>query len=303
MMSLQYYYEQMRLTETGLGLGRSKSNQYFYKNFIHFCEENSYTEITRTVIDKWILTYPYKTNKSKSRHISLIKNLSKFIVYSGGNSFIPDEEYKFREERYTPVILSNFQISEIFRIIDKENNLTFSVLFRLMYCCGLRPGEVIRLKRSQVNLITGDLYVIESKYNKDRHIIANKDIIELCKSYDLHEGEREYFFSINGKNIPSKYLSAKLHSLIKKYNLEFAKGFRPYDFRHNFATQNIMNWLEKGLDIMTMLPYLSTYMGHKKFSYTYYYIHLLPERLLQSKNVDWDSLRKIYADEALHGKN
>ena len=64
-----------------------------------------------------------------------------------------------------------------------------------------------------------------------------------------------------------------------------------------------MNWLDKDLDIMTMLPYLSTYMGHKKFSYTYYYIHLLPERLLQSKNVDWNRLKKVYADEELYGKD
>ena len=55
-----------------------------------------------------------------------------------------------------------------------------------------------------------------------------------------------------------------------------------------------MNWLDQGLDVMTMLPYLSTYMGHKKFTYTFYYIHLLPERLFTSKNIDWNKLASVY---------
>jgi hypothetical protein len=31
-------------------------------------------------------------------------------------------------------------------------------------------------------------------------------------------------------------------------------------------------------------------MGHEHFSDTAYYIHILPERLLESAGVDWDTL-------------
>ena len=39
-----------------------------------------------------------------------------------------------------------------------------------------------------------------------------------------------------------------------------------------------------------MLPYLRAYMGHEKFEDTAYYIHILPDRLLKSPGVDWESI-------------
>lgn len=292
--------EKMRNSQGYTCYGKSR---FFYKNFLSFCKDNQYDEISKEVVDSWLSYYPYKTNRCKSTHINLIKNLSTFIVFLGEKAFIPDEEYNFKNETFTPLTLSTKQISKIIEGIDLENNITYSILFRLMYCCGLRPGEVLRLERNDFDTKSGDLYIKESKNHKDRHIVVSDQIRLLCDQYDKKSGDRKYFFSENHAQIKTDSLSKMLRSVIKKNNLVFAKGFRPYDFRHNFATQNIMNWLDNGLDVMVMLPYLSTYMGHKKFSYTYYYIHLLPERLLQSKNVDWDSLRKIYADEALYGKN
>jgi integrase len=53
----------------------------------------------------------------------------------------------------------------------------------------------------------------------------------------------------------------------------------PYDFRHNYATQTLMRWAEEGKDLNAWIPYLCAYMGHATFSSTFYYIHLLPERL------------------------
>ena len=46
-------------------------------------------------------------------------------------------------------------------------------------------------------------------------------------------------------------------------------------------------------DINSRLPYLRTYMGHKALSATEYYIHLLPERLVRSAGIDWDTMNKI----------
>jgi len=51
-----------------------------------------------------------------------------------------------------------------------------------------------------------------------------------------------------------------------------------------------MNWLDEGKDINALLPYLSTYMGHSDFSYTAYYIHLIPSRLIKSSGIQWDRM-------------
>lgn len=303
MTALQYFYNQMEKLYLPQGIGKSRWQAPFYKKFLDFCEINNFEMITKETVDSWLKYYKYNTNKTKASHIGLIRNLSTFINFLGGTAYIPDEEYSFKIEHFNPIILNSRQLSELFTAIDKENKPTYSILFRLMYCCGLRPGEAVRIKRNDFDVLSGNLYIYCSKYNKDRHIITSEDIRRLCERYDSSAGIREYFFSNKDSKIETQRLSGFLRRVIQKNNLYFAKGFRPYDFRHNFATQNIMNWLDKDLDIMTMLPYLSTYMGHKKFSYTYYYIHLLPERLLQSKNVDWNRLKKVYADEELYGKD
>lgn len=69
---------------------------------------------------------------------------------------------------------------------------------------------------------------------------------------------------------------------------------RPYDLRHAFASRNIIRWIDSGRDVMELLPYLSTCMGHSELTATLYYVHLLPEKLRRSKGIDWDILTRIY---------
>jgi integrase len=57
------------------------------------------------------------------------------------------------------------------------------------------------------------------------------------------------------------------------------KNCTPYSLRHRYATETMMRWLEEGKELDAWIPYLSAYMGHASFTATYYYIHLLPERL------------------------
>ena len=39
-----------------------------------------------------------------------------------------------------------------------------------------------------------------------------------------------------------------------------------------------------------MIPYMSAYMGHAHFDETMYYIHLLPNKLTDSKSIDWEKM-------------
>ena len=58
-----------------------------------------------------------------------------------------------------------------------------------------------------------------------------------------------------------------------------------------------MRWIDEGRDVMALMPYLSTYMGHVSLQETLYYIHLLPERLKSSPGIDWEMLDDIYQAE------
>ena len=51
---------------------------------------------------------------------------------------------------------------------DILRRCTAAVLLRLIYTCGLRPGEGLRLKRKNVNLDTGEILITETKLKKER---------------------------------------------------------------------------------------------------------------------------------------
>ena len=37
---------------------------------------------------------------------------------------------------------------------------------------------------------------------------------------------------------------------------------RLHDLRHSFATHRLVQWYKEGADVQTLLPVLSTYLGH-----------------------------------------
>ena len=173
--------------------------------------------------------------------------------------------------------------------------IVLPVYSRLLYCCGLRPQEPPAIRTEDVNLITGDVYIRQSKRHKDRHIIMSEDMRALCQKYDSVAGKRQWFFQKwDGTPYETSWYNQIWRNLISKSGISWKGTPRPYDLRHAFASRNIIRWINNGKDVMELLPYLSAYMGHSELTSTLYYIHLLPENLRKSKAVDWALLSQVY---------
>lgn len=54
-------------------------------------------------------------------------------------------------------------------------------------------------------------------------------------------------------------------------------GPRIHDIRHTFAVHCLQRWVDENIDLETVLPYLSTYMGHVGIQSTQEYLHLTSE--------------------------
>jgi len=161
----------------------------------------------------------------------------------------------------------------------------------------MRPSEPLHLLCKNVNLDTGDIYIRESKRHKDRHIIMSVDMLTLCNQYNELAGERTWFFEYKSKPYGTNWMTSQFHHCFKLSGLVKHGNPRPYDLRHAFATRNLMKWIDNGNDVMSLLPYLSTYMGHSEITSTLYYIHLLPERMRNSTGIDWKQFSCIYGKD------
>lgn len=267
--------------------------------FVDFCKTNfsERGEITKDMVDRWLEYKSYSTN-SQISFIACLRNFSRYINFLGQRAYIPDEDYTLRMVVYEPYLPSDYEMEVLFDAIDSlkptkrhgvvyHNDIVAPPLFRMMYCCGMRPSEPLHLKKDDVNLETGDIYIRETKQHKDRHIVMSQDMLDLCRKYDqLSKKDRTWFFDKNNTKFNTKWMTKLFQRTWKQSGLDRnGKIPRPYDLRHLFATKNIIRWMDEKKDINNLIPYLSTYLGHASLESTFYYIHLIPERLRNSNRI------------------
>ena len=153
------------------------------------------------------------------------------------------------------------------------------VLFRLMYCTGIRPNEARELKRSEVDLVHGVLNIVQTKGHDQHYVAIHESMVEILKQYDRRMDEllpeRVYFFPDQTEHYRSKeWLRRNFAELWNKAN----PGIHAisYDFRHHYATSNINSWTGDTFEMYDKLYYLSKSMGHCSVEHTKYYYSIVP---------------------------
>lgn len=168
-------------------------------------------------------------------------------------------------------------------------------ILRLILCCRLRVSEVCRLRVQDIDLTEGTLLIIHSKGDRNRLVYAPDDLCVLCKDYfrclkDML-GFEPYWF-LPGKNpdihIKKTSVEARFNEFLKKTSFAAGCDRKPtiHALRHAFVIRRINKWMEQGLDMDIMMPYLSKYLGHSSTADTSYYYHYITDafRIVKEKD-------------------
>lgn len=285
-----------------------------------YCSEYPPAEadLTKQLIDSWFrhdIARGYKDMGGRGR---AVRYFAQYLRGMGKDAYVvPTFLFRDPDSGFTPYIPTSKEMSAFFDAADTlipwQNSDKFApcvapVIFRLIYTSGLRPQEACALVDQDLNLLNGEILIRVNKRKKERIVVVSDDMLRLLNEYARQKENifvrTSFFFPrIDG----SQYTSQQLGKLCDKCwaNANPYKSpselprLRPYDFRHAFATTVLQNWLDEGKDLYTMLPYLRTYMGHEHFSDTAYYIHLLPEKLIQSPNVNWDAIDSVIPEVSI----
>ena len=299
-------YKNMLDVRESLGYSRITYKHYI-PEFIVYCS-GQYPDsrcINREMFEDRILHRDFPSNRTFDEALSKIRVFTNYLAFAGKQTFIPDDRYHKTYQTYIPYILSNTELYDLFHAADNTKpgrrapgkEYILPVLFRMMYCCGMRPTEPLRLRSQDISLENGEIFIRQTKGCRDRRIVMSDDLLKLCRAYDSQMGSREYFFEHwNGGSLSPKWMLVQLHKCFDSPVFPERKRARPYDLRHTFATNTIMRWIEEKEDVMSLLPYLSTYMGHVDVHSTLYYVHLIPERLQKSAGIDWKQLSAVYGE-------
>ena len=159
------------------------------KRFDEFCSENYPQEstITRAMGLAWAVRRPTEKPVSTAKRLAPVRELAKYMLRKGVDAYvIPDEFVKQPAVRYAPHIFTDKELECFFHETDsihphihKEcmEPLVMPVIFRLIYTCGLRPQEGRLIKRKDINLEEGVLFIPESKRHKDRLLVIPEDML------------------------------------------------------------------------------------------------------------------------------
>src|SRR6202795_3353001 len=90
------------------------------------------------------------------------------------------EIYHLREPQKIPLVMSQ---DETRRLLAVASSLKVRVLLSLGYGCGLRAGEVVRLKVKHIDSAQKIIRVEQSKGRKDRNVMLSPDTLDLLRQW------------------------------------------------------------------------------------------------------------------------
>lgn len=176
------------------------------------------------------------------------------------------EIYHLKEPQKVPVVMSP---DEIKRLLLMAANIKVRVMLSLAYGCGLRAGEVVRLKVGDIDSAQNIIRIVQAKGRKDRNVMLPSDILGLLRKWwklrprhqdgDVATPERWLFPGRRvGRPLTTRQFLRLFQETVKRAGI--TKPVSLHTLRHSFAT----HLLERGTDIRV----IQALLGHDKLETT-----------------------------------
>ena len=247
--------------------------------------------LTRALAMRWAQIRPEEHVNAQMRRITPVRQLAKHMTGLGLDAYVIPPGIPGGRVRYRPHLYSPPQLRAIFGAADRiapspygaARHVIIPVIFRMMYCLGLRPGEARRLHRTDVDLAQGTVHIRESKGHKDRLVFLSAELHDYVRRYDAaistHHPQRVSFFpNRDGDCYSASTLNHWFGQLLATAEpaIQTHPGSpaRVYDLRHAHVVEVINTWTRAGHDPAALVIYLSLHLGHTNPEDTWYYFHL-----------------------------
>lgn len=209
---------------------------------------------------------------------------------------------RFKENNIIPFIFSDQETEHLLEVSWRQvrreklpfflKDMSCCLALQLLARCGLRISEPLRLKVGDFRADERTIYIRKTKFRKDRLIPIPMDVANhlsdylLLRSTLLPTDNQNPYLLVSGpaKGLHNQQVRNYFHQATREIGLTQAKqvigntnisGTTPHSLRHSFAVNTLRRIKERGDSPQNGLPVLAVYMGHKKYTYTIYYLKLI----------------------------
>lgn len=258
------------------------------------CNEGlSRCELPRSLSRKWLAKQHHERPSTQQHRLGVVRQLAVYMSRLGYQADVPDRSLTAKDSAaFSPRILTPGEIQQLLQAVDQLTPVALAPLrhlimpevFRLLYGCGFRLGEVLHLRVADVDLDRGVVTVREAKFGKDRLVPPALPLVQRLQRYADSLEDRSpnaYFFpSPNGGSWSYPPVYRLYRKLLLRCGIAHpgrGKGPRIHDLRHAFAVHTLLRWCREGVELDAKLPLLAIYMGHQSLAGTQRYLHLTAE--------------------------
>jgi integrase/recombinase XerD len=277
-----------------------RRGEFELNRFVRFVAQHwgEHGEVALDVtVKRWCERLPGRKAVTLGNEFGVIRQLCLYRRRHDPMSYVPEHALApVKGSVFFPYIFSRDEVRQIIAVASVHKGrfiwaLMLRTLILVLYCTGLRLGEAIRLRMTDVDLDRGTLMIRNSK-RRSRIVPIRADLIAELRRYIgvrrqlLHDRRRDdpesLFLRRDGSSLPLASASHAIRRILRDLGMKPPRGragARPYEFRHAFAVHRLTAWAEEGVDIHAKLPWLSAYLGHQNVIGTEVYLKATPQLL------------------------
>lgn len=238
--------------------------------FLRYFSGKPLSEIGNEDIVEFNNAYILKNKLSASFQNQLVNAVKLFFKVIESSKLDPELVHRPKRAHVLPNVLSK---EEVKAVLNALGNIKHKAMLSLIYSCGLRCGELLRLKPEHIDSKRKLVVIKFGKGMKDRVVPLSERILDLLREYWKVHSPKEFLFE--GQKAGEMYDSRSLQQVLKNSVLKagIKKPVTLHWLRHSYAT----HLLENGTD----LRYIQEMLGHNSSRTTEIYTHVSNKSIQQ----------------------
>jgi integrase len=256
------------------------------KRFATFSEARKQHYVSTEVAIEWAGLA--QSMPQRARRLGNIIRLARYLRAEDERHEVPPAVFGAeRLPRSTPYILTAEQIRQLIDAASRTRprlaRATYSTLFSLLACTGLRVSEATHLRLDDVT--PDGLVIRRTKFRKSRLVPLHETAQAALERYLQQRCpyvpfDDHVFVSLERKPLSLSAVDRTFRIAVKRVGLPPGPGGvgpAPHSLRHTFAVRALETCPDSRDAITKHMLALSTYLGHSKVAHTYWYLEAVPE--------------------------